>query len=207
MAYSVQDLENAGKFSLLLKISYNDLLQFVLEHLRKKSVIVIFFLIICILCLTIAVYIRITIAGSYPLLSILKHSLVGFIILPLLSIPIHEILHVVPYYISGARDIRAGMDLKQYLFYVTAHRFVAGPRKFRIVALFPFVTISIILLVLIFFVPDLWKWSLSLLLFLHATMCAGDFALLNFYFINRNKKIYTWDDADKKEAYFYEKLF
>jgi hypothetical protein len=37
-------------------------------------------------------------------------------------------------------------------------------------------------------------------------MCAGDFALLNFYFLNRDKEIYTWDDVDKKEAYFYEKL-
>ena len=27
----------------------------------------------------------------------------------------------------GARKIRVGMDLKQYLFYVTAHRYVATP--------------------------------------------------------------------------------
>jgi hypothetical protein len=37
-------------------------------------------------------------------------------------------------------------------------------------------------------------------------MCAGDFSLLNFYWINRDKKIYTWDDADQKMAYFYEEL-
>jgi hypothetical protein len=37
-------------------------------------------------------------------------------------------------------------------------------------------------------------------------MCAGDFALLNLYFVNKDKKIYTWDDLDKKEAYFYEEL-
>jgi hypothetical protein len=37
-------------------------------------------------------------------------------------------------------------------------------------------------------------------------MCAGDFALLNYYFINKHRKIYTWDDADLKEAYFYEEL-
>ena len=43
-------------------------------------------------------------------------------------------------------------------------------------------------------------------LFVHATMCAGDMALLNLYYLNREMKIYTWDDADKKEAYFYEKL-
>ena len=35
-------------------------------------------------------------------------------------------------------------------------------------------------------------------------MCAGDLALINFYYINRNKKIITWDDVSKKEAYFYE---
>jgi hypothetical protein len=37
-------------------------------------------------------------------------------------------------------------------------------------------------------------------------MCAGDFALLNFYFLKRNKNIYTWDDAEKKMAYFYEEI-
>jgi len=98
------------------------------------------------------------------------------------------------------------MDLKQNLFYVTAHRYVAGPLQFRIVAVAPFIIISIILLVLIAILPGLWKWSLSVFLFVHATMCAGDFALLNLYFLNREKEIYTWDDADKKEAYFYEKL-
>jgi hypothetical protein len=45
-----------------------------------------------------------------------------------------------------------------------------------------------------------------LFLFVHATMCAGDFAMLNFYHINKARKIYTWDDADLKEAYFYEEF-
>ena len=65
---------------------------------------------------------------------------------------------------------------------------------------------SIVLIILILMLPGLWKWSLSLLLFVHATMCAGDFAMMNFYFLNRRKKIYTWDDFDKKIAYFYEEL-
>jgi hypothetical protein len=112
----------------------------------------------------------------------------------------------VPYYLSGAKNIRIGMDLKQYLFYVSAHRYVAGPSQFRIVAITPFILISTCLLILIFTVPGLWKWSLSVFLFAHATMCAGDFALLNLYFTNREKKVYTWDDVDKREAYFYEKL-
>jgi uncharacterized membrane protein YpjA len=78
--------------------------------------------------------------------------------------------------------------------------------QFRFVALIPYILISIALIILIFYLPGLWKWSLSVLLFVHATMCAGDFAMLNFYYINRHRKIYTWDDADEKMAYFYEEL-
>ena len=77
------------------------------------------------------------------------------------------------------------MDLKQYLFYVTAHRYVASPLQFVIVALTPFLIISVSVTLLIFLLPGLWKWSLSLFLFVHATLCAGDIALLNLYFINR----------------------
>jgi hypothetical protein len=98
------------------------------------------------------------------------------------------------------------MDLKQYLFYVTAHRYVTTQLQFSIVAVAPFLIISAGMSFLVLYLPGLWKWSFSLFLFVHATMCAGDFALLNLYFLNRDKKIYTWDDIDKKEAYFYEKL-
>jgi len=124
------------------------------------------------------------------------------IVLPLICIPLHELLHVIPYYLSGAKNIRVGMDLKQYLFYVTAHRYVATPLQFRIVAWIPFLIISIGLVLLVFLLPGLWKWSLSLFLFAHATMCAGDFALLNLYYLNRDKRIYTWDDVDKKRHTF-----
>jgi hypothetical protein len=161
---------------------------------------------LCFLFLCFTVIIRIKVAGNFPITHILFHSFAGLIILPLICIPVHELLHIVPYYLTGARNIRVGMDFKQYLFYVTAHKYVATPLQFRIVAWTPFIIISSGLVFLVFLLPGLWKWSLSLFLFAHATMCAGDFALLNLYYLNRNKKIYTWDDADKKEAYFYEKL-
>ena len=98
------------------------------------------------------------------------------------------------------------MDFNQFMFYVTAHRHVASPLQFRIVALIPFVIISLSALLLTLYLPGLWKWSFSLFLLAHTTMCAGDFAMLNFYHINKRKKIYTWDDADLKEAYFYEEI-
>jgi hypothetical protein len=206
MSFSVEDLEEQKKFRLLLTIPYTDLIQFVFDYLKKKSLLTFFFWAICLSFLSAAIIIRVKIAEIYPLTHILIHSAIGFIILPLICIPVHEFLHIIPYFLSGAKNIRVGMDLKQYLFYVSAHKYVAAPFQFRTVALMPFLVISSGLIILVILMPGLWKWSLSIFLFVHATMCAGDFALLNLYFVNKDKEIYTWDDLDKKEAYFYEKL-
>jgi hypothetical protein len=207
MSFSVEDLGDSANFRLFLTISYKDLIQFVFDYLKKKSGLTISFWISCLAFLSAAVFFRVCAAGKFPESRILFHTALGMIILPVLIIPVHEFLHVIPYYLSGAKNIRVGMDLRQYLFYVTAHRYVATPLQFRIVALTPFLVISIGLIVALILLPGLWRWSLSLFLFVHATMCAGDIALLNLYWINKNKKIYTWDDVDKKEAYFYEKLY
>ena len=206
MMLKVEDLEDQSRYRELLKIPYDDLLTFVLDYIRRRSGLMFFFWTACMVFLGLALTIRINIAGYFPLKSILFHSLLGFIIFPIICIPVHEGLHIVSYFFTGARKIRVGMDLKQYMFFVTAHRFVTGRKQFRMVALTPFIITSLVILILIFIVPGLWKWSLSVFLFVHATMCAGDFAMLNFFFLNRKKKIYTWDDFDKKIAYFYEEI-
>jgi len=206
MALLVEDLDDQTKYRQILKIPYDELVNFVLEYIRRKTGVMVSFWSVCMIFLGIAVYIRINITGYYELKSIVSHTLLGLIIFPLLIIPIHEALHIIPFLMAGARKIRIGMDLKQYIFYVTAHRHVITSGQFRFVALVPFVIINIILLIMIWSLPGLWKWSLSLFLFVHTTMCAGDFAFLNFYHINRKKKIYTWDDADRKESYFYEEI-
>jgi hypothetical protein len=206
MALQVEDLEDHSKYRQILKISYDDLIPFIFDYLKRISGVTAFFWSVCFLFLCTAVRIRINIAGYFPLKDIVLHSVLGMIVFPVICIPLHELLHIIPYYFSGARKIRVGMDLRQYLFYVTAHRYVATPLQFRIVALVPFALISIAAMAMITMVPGLWKWSISLFLFVHATMCAGDFALLNFYFQRRGRKIYTWDDADEKIAYFYEEI-
>lgn len=204
--YSIDHLERSGKFILLRKLSYDDIVPFVFQNIKIKTPLILIYWFSCAIFLMIAIYVRVSISGMYDQPSPLIHTLIGLILLPVISIPVHEFLHIIPYYLMGARDIRVGMDLKQMMFYVTAHRFVASQRVFRIVAAFPWLLISIALLIMIHSVPPLWKWSLSLTLFFHATMCAGDFALLNFYIINGKKRIYTWDDADKKESYFYQEV-
>jgi hypothetical protein len=206
MALKIEDLEDQTKYRQLLKIPYDELIPFVLDYLRRKSGLMIFFWTVCILFLGTALIVRINISGYFSYKNIFLHSLLGLILLPLLYIPVHELLHIIPYFLTGAKRIRIGMDLKQYMFYVTAHRHVAGRRQFTFVAWVPFLLTGLLAVYLVLILPGLWKWSFSLFLFVHATMCAGDFALLNFYWINRKKKIFTWDDADEKMAYFYEEI-
>jgi hypothetical protein len=206
MNLKVEDLEDQTRFSHIHTVPFNDLITFVLEYIGRKTGLMFFFWSVCIVLLGLAVTIRINITGYFSYRIILLHTLIGLIILPIVIIPVHEILHILSFLITGAKKIRIGIDLSQYMFYVTAHRHVTSPCQFRFVALTPFIILSAVLLVLIYLMPGLWKWSFSLLLFVHATMCAGDFALLNFYHINKKKKIYTWDDADNKVSYFYEEI-
>ena len=206
MALQVEDLEDQSRYRQILAIPYSELVSFVLDSIRRRSGLMVLFWSVCIIFLGIAANVRLNISGYFPAKSILFHSLLGLIVFPVLFIPVHELLHVIPYYLFGARRIRIGMDLKQYMFYVTAHRHVANSTQFRILALIPFLITSLALLFLVLILPGLWKWSLSLFLFVHTTMCAGDFALLNYYWLNKKKKIFTWDDADQKMAYFYEEM-
>ena len=205
MSIKVEELiGNSQKFRQILVVKYKDLILFIFDNLKKINMLMTFFYFLCAVFLGIAIYSRIVLISVYPFSKIILHSFLGFLIIPIISIPVHEALHVITFYMSGARNIRMGMDLKQGLFYVVAHRYVASPLQFIIVALIPFLLISLGTICLIIMLPSLWKWSFSVFLFFHSTMCAGDFAFMNFYYINRDKKIYTWDDADNKTTYFYE---
>ena len=134
---------------------------------------------------------------------ILKGLLTGAVLIPVLLVPLHEGLHLLPFRLAGARDIRLGSDLKQGIIYITAHRFVADRRLFSVVALAPFIVISAGLITAIILCPVWWQWVLSLALFAHTTMCAGDAAMITYTNSFKETTVFTWDDADLLEAYFY----
>lgn len=206
MDLKAEDFNDTGRFRLINTIRYGNIVDFVLEYIRRRSGVTLFFWTFCIITMALAFIIRIKISDYFELREIFMHTLLGAIGLPLLAVPVHELLHVIPYILTGAKRIRAGVDIRQFIFFVTAHRHVTTRQQFNLVAVFPFLAITLLLIFLVFYLPGLWKWSMSLFLFIHSTMCAGDFAMLSYFFINRHRKIYTWDDADAREAYFYEEI-
>lgn len=206
MALKVEDIEDQSKYRQMLKIPYDELIDFILDYLRRKTGLMYFFWTTCPGFSWTCTFYQDQYRGLLPLQKHIHAHDTGNNRLSLACIPVHELLHIIPYYLTGARDIRIGMDMKQYMVYVAAHRYVTTKGQYHLVALFPFISMSIVLIYLVFTLPGLWKWSLSLLTFVHATMCAGDFAMLNFYAVHPGKKIYTWDDFDDKTAYFYEEI-
>jgi hypothetical protein len=141
MALHVEDLEDPCKYRQILKIPYDELITFVFDYIKRKSGLMVIFWSVCIIFLGIAFTVRLNISGYFPFRNIFFHTLLGLVVLPLLCVPVHELLHIIPYYLTGAKRIRVGMDLKQYMFYVTAHRHVATANQFRVVAVVPFLLV------------------------------------------------------------------
>jgi hypothetical protein len=104
----------------------------------------------------------------------------------------------------GAKNIRFGADIKNMVFYATAHKYVTPAFKFIPVALSPFL---LILVGCIYFAiyggAGVLFFSFTLII-VHGTMCVGDFSLISFYAEHSHKIIYTFDDTENKVSYFYE---
>jgi len=200
---SIEELEEGTAYEKVLTLHYDDLAPFVISGLRTLTLpmMLVWTVVIASAALTFFLWPRSGNTPDHP--GIVSGLAAGLILIPLLLVPVHELLHLVPFRLAGARDIRVGADLRQGIVYVTAHRFVAGLNLFAVVALTPFLVITASLVAVMFFVPPWWQWVLTLALLAHTTMCAGDAALLGHLGQYRGRRVYTWDDVDKKEAYFY----
>jgi hypothetical protein len=203
---SIDELEDGSAYEKVLTLPYDDLAPFVISGLRTLTLpmMLVWTVAIVFAALTLFLWPRSGGTSEHP--GILMGLAAGLILIPLLLVPLHELLHLIPFRLAGARDIRVGADLRQGIVYVTAHRFVAGLNLFAVVALTPFLLITASMVAVMFFVPPWWQWVLTLALLAHTTMCAGDAALLGYLERYRGRKVYTWDDADKKEAYFYASI-
>lgn len=199
----IQELEEGSGYEKVLTLNYGEIAPFVLGNLTRFSLPMVLVWITVALSVSLTVWYWPGLKFQYDDPQTLRGLLAGLFIIPVLLVPLHEGLHIIPFRLAGARDIRLGADLRQGIFYVTAHRFVAGRGLFTIVALTPFILISAGIILAMTLSPPWWQWVLAMSLTVHTTMCAGDAALLGFMYSFRQREVYTWDDADRKEAYFF----
>jgi hypothetical protein len=200
---TIEELEDGSSYEKVLTLRYGDIAPFVIGRLKSFNLpmMTVWTVLAITVFLTVWFWPGVRYTPANP--RIIIGLATGLAAVPVLLIPVHEGLHLIPFRVSGARDIRYGVDLRQGIIYVTAHRFVADLRLFSIVAFTPFVVITAGIGAAIIFCTPWWQWILSLALFTHTTMCAGDTALIGFMRGFNHSNVYTWDDADRKEAYFY----
>ena len=148
MNISVTELQDEQKYHLLTKLHHNDIVPFVFRYIRKINPVTFVFYVLNILFLAyiLKYLMNILLYANFGLKNILLYSASGLIIFPVILIPIHEIIHGLVYLVVGAKRIKFGIDLSQYIFYVTADQFVASENEIIKIAFAPFIIINILLI-------------------------------------------------------------
>jgi len=207
MRHTVEQIKNESRFQLLDKLHYDDIVTFATEYVRKRTRSMFYYLVLIIIFFILqwAAFLYGIFVNDMNTVSLLKQFLYGLIISLTIVIPFHELIHAFGYFLLGARKIRFGAVLKHFAFYAVADDFVASRNAFIFLALSPFIIVSLLNLAGFIFVQGYASYTYISVLFFHATMCAGDFALLSYFEFHREKELYTFDDVGKKTSYFYYK--
>ncbi|MCK5134435.1 MAG: DUF3267 domain-containing protein [Bacteroidales bacterium] len=204
----VNKLKNDPSYRQILELDFNDMIPFVLYNIRKKSFFSLIYAGINIAMLVfIALYIIWGIFGSQHTWSaVIKQSVAGIVAGSILVIPIHELLHGLAYRFLGAKKIRFGADMQQFIFFVTADRYPVSGKELYFLALTPFVMINAATIVLIAACfPQVILFPAFLLLS-HNIMCIGDFAIVNYVHNHAHGRVFTFDETERKKSYFYEEV-
>jgi len=203
----VKKLQQDPGFRKIMELDFNDMIPFVLSNIKRRSVISLLYAVVNLGVLLFAmIYVVMGLIGSeLSWIMIIKQSLAGIFAGSFLVIPLHELLHGLAYRILGARKIRFGADLQQFIFYVTADRYPVSGSELCFLAMTPFVLINAatVAMVALWF-PQVILFPAFLLLS-HNIMCIGDFALVNFVLQKRNR-VFTFDETDHRKSYFYEEV-
>ena len=204
----VSDLKDEQRFRLITSVEHENVVPFVFRYIWKNNKVtwLYFGANIIFLAYLLRIITSQMIFGSWSPGATLWQLFLGFILYPVLLVPVHEGIHGLVYLLEGATKIKFGADLKQYVFYVTADHFVLGRNSFYRLAFTPFIILSLTLAACSIFIQPPYSWGFSLCLLAHGTMCIGDFALASLFAEYPEKEIYTYDQTSDKTSFFYEKI-
>ncbi|HUP45428.1 MAG TPA: DUF3267 domain-containing protein [Thermoanaerobaculia bacterium] len=195
---SIDELR-AADYELLDQLRYDDLLSFAARYFFERTSWVTR-LHHALSLAALAAVIATAVMRDISFLRALQQFALGFVFMFVVALPLHEALHALAYRLTGAREIRWKILWRYLAAYVVAERFVAGRATFFFVALVPFVVITPLTIAFAIVWP---RWSvfwLTLLLW-HTAGVSGDWALLNYYWLHRDREIYTYDEGGS--SYFY----
>ncbi len=204
---SIHELNHSGRFDLIADPEHNRVKEFVLEQIRKEGRLVRIYMIYQLAMMIIGVFffgyaITRSVKGESENLIYASAAIIfSFTLL----IIVHEALHGISLKLAGAPKVNYGGDLKRFIFYAQADRYVMNRQQFIFIALTPFIVIklaSIVGIILLFHHPGVYFFII--LVCLHSLFCAGDIGLIAFFNLHKYSEIYTYDSKEEKKSYFYK---
>ncbi|MBN1819450.1 MAG: DUF3267 domain-containing protein [Prolixibacteraceae bacterium] len=202
---SIHELNSSDKFELAKTLKHSEIKEFVISHLQNKSRIVRLYLfyqtgmvVLGVLIIGLSV-----IKAFNGIFTPLKYSLAALIFGFSVLIIIHELIHGAAYKFIGVKKVNYGAYWKKLMFYAEADQFVLNRNQFKILALAPLVVIKIVSVIgIIIFIASPAVYFFILLMCLHSLFCAGDIALLSFFYTQK-EEMYTYDVKAEKTSYYF----
>lgn len=140
--------------------------------------------------------------SALPVADRFSHVGVGFLLGYLALLPLHEHLHAAVYRLFGSSSVKVHYKLRRLIAYCIADRFVVTGQQLVWVALAPLLLINAALLALFVAAPA-GQTFISGALLMHTGGCSGDIALVNLVWLNRQRQVWTYDDAGAMESHFF----
>ncbi len=198
---TINDLKNESRYTKLDEINHDNIVDFVKKYLfQRVTNLTIMYNSLTAFIVFIAIIAALHFEISLPnVFMALLASMVSIVI----YIPVHEFIHGYMYKHFGAKDVRYHVNLKKLVFSTTAHEFVIGGKEFSLVAAMPFLVLTVVS-IFFFILGGVYTVYGCFLFVMNLLVSGGDFALINYIFLRRKIRIFTYDDDLNKITYFYK---
>lgn len=193
-------------YKLLNKITFDEVTDFILQQIIQRNIFTIIYftglLFLFGFCFLFPLVLPDHLTEKKDILISLFY---GLILIPVISIPIHEFIHGLALLLVGAPSVKAGLSMKNFFFYVTADKYLLTVHQFLVVSLSPALLITLILASMVFISDAGYNFRFGCVIagFIHFSMCIGDFALMGYLWQHRKRHIVTCDDISGKAMCFY----
>lgn len=206
---TVEELNKPEKFELFASVEHGNIRDFVIEQVLTDRRIIPFYTVYQTVMVFAGLFffaraVVLAFRGDWRYLVV---SLAAILFSFTVMVLVHELLHAISLLLTGARRITFGANLKKFVFFAEADRYVMGKKSFLFVALTPLVVIQVISVagIVVWFSSPLVYFFL-ILMSLHSFFCSGDIALVSLFYRHAGRKTFTYDDCRQKKSFYFISL-
>lgn len=197
----VKDLLSSEKYKKVAELDHTNLAPFVMENLQKRNIFTFLFKVSVIsVSATVLAQIIIRWDGGTSFLGLLAGIAFTFSA----GIILHELLHLLAYLLMGATKLSIIPKWSQGAVAATADKFVLGKKGFYFLAMMPFLILTAATVYGLLISYGFVFYMLLSFLFFHTVSCIGDFGMASYFYENRNKILFTFDDMKQDKSFFFE---